>query len=60
MKSIKELGISLVYVPHSWDKKLSSLRATIATIRPDVIEKQTKNTDSNLNSIENSGERYSE
>ena len=41
----KEIGISLIHVPYWWDKKISSLRATIATIRPDVIEKQVKNTD---------------
>ena len=41
----KELGITLIHIPYWWDKKLSSLRATIATVKPDVISAHLKNTD---------------
>ena len=41
----KEIGISLIHIPYWWDKKISSLRATIATIRPDIISSKLKITD---------------
>ena len=37
IKKTKELGITLIHIPYWWDKKLSSLRATISIYRPDVI-----------------------
>ena len=37
LKKTKENEITLIHIPFWWDKKLSSLRGTIATIRPDVL-----------------------
>ena len=42
VKKTKEIGITLVHVPYWWDKKISSLRATIATIRPDIVGQLNK------------------
>ena len=33
------MNITLIHIPYWWDKKISSLTATIATIRPDIIAK---------------------
>ena len=36
-KITNKLGITLFHIPYWWDKKLPSLKATIATVRPDVL-----------------------
>ena len=45
MKSTKEMGITLLQIPYWWDKKIASLRATIAKVRPDIVKVQNTDVD---------------
>ena len=36
--SCKSLGISLVKIPYWWDRKVSSLAATLCAVRPDLFD----------------------
>ena len=45
IKKTKELGITLIQIPYWWNQKISSLRATIASIRPDVMVTQLNSKD---------------
>ena len=37
IQKTKEMGITLIHVPYWWDKEISSLKATIASVRPELI-----------------------
>ncbi len=44
LDSLKELGITVIEVPYWWDRKVTSLAATIYNSRPDLFaEKPTGN-----------------